>query len=233
LLKMGQVPAYLRELAHPSSTVAAMGTSCIFRQLLRNRHKAQEQAEAVIALATEQDFPLYRAAGMVIRGWALVKGKRFDDGIAQICDGVANYAATGAEMWTPYFLSLLAEALGWAGQAADGLSRIDDALDRAGRTEARWIETELHRIRGELLLIHSTPDLPEAETCFRRALAIAHDQSGRLWELRAAMSLAQLWRDQGKLSEARSLLAPVYNRFAKSFDMPDLRQAKRLLATLH
>jgi predicted ATPase len=111
----------------------------------------------------------------------------------------------------------------------DGLRRVDDALDRADRTEARWIEAELHRVRGELLLIDETPSQLEAEACFHGALAIARDQGARFRELRAATSLAQLWRDQGKIGKTRTLLAPLCKRFAEGPDMPDLRQAKALV----
>jgi predicted ATPase len=137
LARDGEVPAHARELAHHNTAAVALAWSCIFHQLLRNRTRAREQAEAVIGLATEQGFPLYLAAGTVVRGWALAGSGRAAEGIAEIRRGLAAYAATGAEMWSPYFLGLLAEASGWAGEAAAGLDAAGDALQRVERTGAR------------------------------------------------------------------------------------------------
>jgi class 3 adenylate cyclase/predicted ATPase len=229
LARDGEVPGYARELAHPNTEAVALAWGCIFRQLLRDRRNAQAQAEAGIALATEQGFPLYLAACTVVRGWALADGGRLDDGIAEIRRGLANYRGTGAGLWSPYFLSLLAEAHGRAGQAAAGLSLVADALDRVEQTGARWIEAELHRLRGELLLALPEPDRREAEACFRQALAVAREQDARMWELRAATSLGQLWREQGKGAEARDVLAPIHGWFSEGLDTPDLQAAKALL----
>jgi predicted ATPase len=233
LARDGEVPAYVRNLAHPNTTAVALTWGCIFRQLLRDLHNARQQAEAAIAIATEQGFPLYRAAATVVRGWVLAESGGAEDGIAEIRRGLADYAATGAEMWSPYFLGLLAEALGRASHAVEALSLTDDALDRCARTGVRWIEAELHRIRGELLLLRSKPEQSDAETCFYRALAVAREQGAKTWELRAAMSLARMCQEQARRQEARDLLAPVYRRFAEGSDTPDLRETKVLLDALH
>ena len=103
---------------------------------------------------------------------------------------------------------------------------------RVERTGVRWIEAELHRLRGELQLALPKPDQSDAEACFGRALAVAREQQAKFWELRAATSLARLWRDQGKRAEARDLLAPVYGWFTEGFDTPDLKDAKALLDEL-
>jgi predicted ATPase len=227
----GEVPAYVREVSNPSTEAVALVWGCIFRQLLRDQQSAQDQAEAVIALATEQGFPLYRAAGSVVGGWVRAASGHMEDGIAEIRQGLADYSATGAEMWSPYFLALQAEALGWAGQAAAGLGTLARALDRVGEIEGRWIEAELHRLRGELLVLAAS-DHGEAETCFHRGLAIARAQCARMWELRASMSLARLWRDQGKQEEAHALLAPIYGCFTAGAHTPDLREAKALLSAI-
>jgi TRAP-type C4-dicarboxylate transport system substrate-binding protein len=144
------------------------------------------------------------------------------------------YGATGAEMWSPYFLGLLAEAQGRAGHSEAGLRAAADALERAGRTGVRWIEADLHRLRGELLLIHSKRyEAEAAETCFHRALEVASEQSALMWELRAAMSLGRLRRDQrGRRREARDRIAAIQGRFTEGFDAPDLRDAKALLDEL-
>jgi predicted ATPase len=205
---------------------------CVLHQLRRDRRNAREQAEAAIALAREQGFPHYLAAGTVVRGWALADAGRAEEGIAEIRRGLADYGATGGEMWSLYFRGLLAEVQGRAGRAAVGLDLASEAVDQAGRTEVHWIEADLHRLRGELLLALPEPERPAAEACFLRALAVAREQGARLWELRAATSLARLWRDQGRSGEAREPLARAYGWFTEGFEMPDLREAKTLLDEL-
>jgi predicted ATPase len=118
------------------------------------------------------------------------------------------------------------------GKLAQVRSFFDDALARVTRTGERWFEAELHRGRGEVLLRLPECGAAEAEACFRKALAIAQDQEAKLWELRAATSLARLWRDQGKRTLSRDLLAPVYGWFTEGFDTADLKEAKTLLDEL-
>ena len=177
-------------------------------------------------------MPLWSAAGVVVRGWALADGGRAEHGIAVIRQGLADYRATESELFLPYFLALLADAHGRAGQAATGLSLAADALDRAEQTGVRWIEAELYRLQGELLLDLPEVAQPEAETCFRQALAVAREQNAKMWELRAAASLARVWRDQGKRREACELLAPIYDWFTEGFDTTDLKEVKALLNEL-
>jgi class 3 adenylate cyclase/predicted ATPase len=228
----GEVLVRARQLAHPNTIAQALLYDWTLHQLLRDRREAQEQAEALIALATEQGLPLWLAAGVVVQGWALAAGGRAEDGIAVIRRGLTDYRATGAELFSPYFLALLADAHGRADQAATGLSLLADALDGVDRTGVRWLEAELHRLRGELWLALPEPDQSGAEGCLRRALAVAREQDARMWELRAATSLARLWREQGKRIEARDVLAPVYGWFSEGFDTPDLKEAKALLEAL-
>jgi predicted ATPase len=153
-------------------------------------------------------------------------------GIAQICQGLAAFRATGTEAWRPYYLALLAEAQEKIGQAEEGLSMLAEALTLVAKTGERFYEAELHRLQGELLLQRAVPAAPQAEACFQQALAIARRQQAKSLELRAAMSLARLWQGQGKHAEARQLLAPIYNWFTEGFDTADLREAKGLLEAL-
>jgi predicted ATPase len=185
---------------------------------------------AAIALSTEQGFPLFRAAGLVVRGWASAASGRPEEGVAEIRRGMAEYAATGAAMWSPYFFGLLAEALGQSGQPAAGLEAVNDALAQVERSGARWIEAELGRIRGDLLLRLGSPDTREAERCFRRSLTIAGDQQAKLWQLRTATSLGLLLRERGNRSEAFELVTLA----CASFDgeNADTRAARALLANL-
>jgi predicted ATPase/class 3 adenylate cyclase len=231
-VRQGEALASARELAHPNTTAQALFYDSTLHQLLGDRHKAQEQAEALIALTTEQGLPLWLTAGEVVRGWALAADGRAEEGITVICRGLADYRATGAELFSPHFLALLADAHWRAGQAAAGLSLLADALDRVVKGGPRWIEPELHRLKGELLLALPEADTTEAEACFRHALAVAREHGARMLELRTAMSLARLWRDIDRTGEARELLAPVYEWFIEGFDTPDLKEAEALLHEL-
>jgi predicted ATPase len=231
-VRQGEALASARELAHPNTIAQALFCDWTVHQLLRDGREAQEQAEALIALATEHGLPLWQAAGVVVRGWALAAGGRAQDGIAVIRRGLADYRATGAELFSPYFLALLADAHVRTGQTVTGLRLTADALDQVERTGVRWIEAELHRLRSELLLALPQPDQAKVEKCFRQALAVAREQDAKMWELRAATSLSRLWAGQGKRAMAHDLLAPIYGWFTEGFETADLRDAKALLDEL-
>ena len=130
----------------------------------------------------------------------------------------------------PYYVALLAIACEIAGQIEESLTLLEEAFQIVERTGERWFEAELHRHKGRLLLQkgHAEP----AEDLYRTALGIAREQEAKRWELRAAVSLARLRRDQGRLAEARDLVAPVYDWFTEGFDAPDLKDAKALLDEL-
>jgi predicted ATPase len=233
LARVDEALAYARELAHPNTMALALWAGCRSCSVrLRQSRDAQAMAEALITLATEQGFPEWSAVGRVTRGWALAEGGRTEEGIGEIRRGLADYMATGAELWSPDFLALLAEAHGRAGQAAVGISVLADAFARLERGQAPWITSDLHRLKGELLLALPEPDPVEAEACFRRAITVAREQSARMLDLRASMSLGRLLRDQGRRDETRDLLAPVYGWFNEGFDTPDLKEAKALLDAL-
>src|SRR5216684_531583 len=134
-------------------------------------------------------------------------------------------------MWMPHYIALLAGACEIARQIEEGLTLSDDALQIAERTAERWFAAELNRHKGQLLLRQEHSEI--AEELYLKALSIAVEQEAKLWELRAAVSLARLRRDQGRRAEARDLLAPVYGWFTEGFDTPDLIEAKALLDELH
>jgi len=139
---------------------------------------------------------------------------------------------TGPKLSHPYWLSLLAEAYGQAGQPEAGLTALTDAFTLVAATEARWWEAELSRLQGALLLQHPRPDVAQAEACFQQALDIARRQQAKALELRAALSLARLWQGQGQRTAARQLLAEIYGWFTEGLDTADLQDAKALLAAL-
>jgi predicted ATPase len=135
---------------------------------------------------------------------------------------------TGKGLWG----SLLARAYGELGQFDEAWSCVGEATAAVETTKETWYEAEVHRIAGEIALMSPERDAAKAEACFERALAVARAKQAKSWELRTAMSMARLWRDQGKPDEARDLLAPVYDWFTEGFDTLDLKQAKALLDEL-
>jgi predicted ATPase len=183
----------------------------------------------VIAIAREQGFAQWLAQGTIFRGWALAEGGQGAEGMAEMRQGLAAHQATGAELARPHYLALLAGAYGNAGQANEGLTLLGEALAAVDARGERWCEAELYRLQGELLLERSAAHDVEAEACLQQALAVARRQQAKSWELRAAMSLSQLWQRQGKRAEAHQLLAEVYDWFTEGFDTADLREAKALL----
>ena len=192
----------------------------------------QERAEALISLATDQGFPQWQANGAILRGWTLAHQGQAQEGIAQIHQSLGAHRATVAAIAGSYFLALLAEAYGMQGEPEAGLTVLTEALTRAETIGERWYESELYRLKGELLLQQASDNSTEAESCFHQALAIAQNQQAKSWELRAATSLARLWQQQGKRQEASDLVAPVYGWFTEGFDTPDLQEAKALLEAL-
>jgi predicted ATPase len=140
--------------------------------------------------------------------------------------------STGTTMWMPLWLSYLTRANAEIGQFDDARRCIGEAMAAVETAKERWCEAEVNRIAGEIALLSPEPDAARAEQYFERALAVARAQQAKSWELRAAMSMARLWRDQGKRNEARDLLTPVYNSFTEGFDTLDLKEAKALLEML-
>jgi predicted ATPase len=161
------------------------------------------------------------------RGCCLSISGRPDQAIALITEALNAYQAIGAVTTVPLYLTSLAEALGKVGRLSEGLEKLNEAARQIEATQEGWTEADMHRVRGELLV--AIGDLEAAEQSVHQAIAVARRQSAHLWELRAATSLARLWRDQGKRNEARDLVAPIYGWFTEGFDTPDLKEAKALL----
>jgi adenylate cyclase len=142
------------------------------------------------------------------------------------------WRATGAEIGRQYFLALLADIRGTIGEPEAGLMLLTEALTHVDKTGERWCESELYRLKGELLLQQNSAKQAEAESCFAQAMAIAQNQQAKSLELRAATSLARLWQSQGKREEAQQVLSDVYGWFTEGFDTADLKDAKALLEAL-
>ena len=227
-----QVLTLGHEIMHPHTLAAALHWNAWLYQLRREDHAAQTRAEAGIALGHEQAFPHIVALCMVWRGWALAVQGQSGVGLAQMHQGQEAWRATGGEITQPFCLTLLAEAYGTMGQADTGMALLAEAQAQAQATGERWFEAEMYRLRGELLLAASVDNSPDAEACLHQALAVARRQQAKSLELRAAMSLARLWRQQGKRAEARQVLAQVYDWFTEGFDTADLQEARTLLDAL-
>jgi predicted ATPase len=217
-------------LAHPPSLAVSLGLAMRVFSLLGENAALAERVEQLVAVTTEQGFPFWRAQGAIYGGWVKVKAGDVKEGISFLRSGTAAYRATGAEAWMPHYIALLAGASEVAGQNEEALALLDDALQTVERTRERWLEAELNRQKGQLLLRQGHTDA--AEELYRKALSIAKEQEAKLWELRAAVSLARLRGAQGHRAEARELLAPVYSWFTEGFDTPDLKEAKVLLDEL-
>jgi predicted ATPase len=168
----------------------------------------------------------------MLQGWALAAQGRVEAGIDQMSKGLRAAGATGGVNITTLMLASLAEAHGKIDQNEEGLRVLAEALALVDKTEERFWEAEIHRLKGELLLQLSSDNAVEAESCYQKALSIAQNQEAKSLELRAATSLAQLWQSQNKRQEAHDLLAPVYNWFQEGFDTADLIDAKALLDEL-
>jgi predicted ATPase len=188
-----------------------------------------ERASAALTMATEHALPLWTSMTMIMQGWALSEQGQAAVGVARIREGLAALTATGDQLFRPYYLAMMAEALGRAGKRDEGLLALEEAIGSYCKSGVRYWDAELQRVEGELRLAGSGLDPVAAESCLLRAIEIARAQCAKSLELRAATSLARLWRDRGKRAEARDLLAPVYGWFTEGFDTADLKNAKALL----
>ena len=220
------------ELSHPFSLGFARCWAAIVSQFRRDVPAVHEQAEAAVALSTEQGFPQWAAMGTSLRGWALAMQGQGEEGMAQVRQGIAAWRATGAALLVPYFCTVLADVSAHLGHTEDGLQALAEAHTLVEQQEERWWEAEIYRLRGVLLLRQPGTPQAEAEAWLQRALDVARRQEAKSLELRAAMSLSRLWQQQGKQAEARALLAPVYGWFTEGFDTADLQEAKALLEEL-
>jgi len=219
-----------RRLAHPTSLAVSLAIGALQASLARDRAALDRRANELTAVATEQGLPFYHAWGGIFRGRAKVWDGDVAGGIALLRHGVAAYRDTGAVMWLPHFIDLLAAGCEAAGQVSEAVTLLDDAIQLVGQTGERWYEAELNRHKGQLLL--RLGDCEAAASLYREALGIARQQDARLWELRSVMNLARLHSEQGRHPEAGHLLATIYGWFTEGFNASDLNDARALLDEL-
>jgi predicted ATPase len=220
-----------REIGQASTLMAALAVPSITHILSGNYATAIALLDEAVALADEKGS-LFWKAHVATKGCALALIGKTSDAVRLITSGIAAWRSTGTTVWTPAYLSYLAKAYAELGQFDEALRCIGEAVTAVETSKEKWCEPDVHRIAGQITLMTPEPDAAKAEAHLERALSVARQQQAKSWELRASMSLARLWRDQGKPQQARELLAPVYGWFTEGFNTLDLKEANALLDAL-
>ena len=221
-----------REIGQAASLMYALFYASETWILCGNYITANTLVDELTALADEKGILIWKAVALMHKGSLFALTGKAVNATQTITSGMTAFGYTGATNWIPLTLPYLARAYAELGQFADARGCISDAITAMETTKQMWWEAEVHRVAGEIALKSREPDAAKAQAYFERALAVARQQQAKSWELRAAMSLARLWRDQGKVREARELLAPVYGWFTEGFETRDLKEAKALLEGL-
>jgi DNA-binding SARP family transcriptional activator/predicted ATPase len=218
------------ELVHLPTLALAQGLGCVLHVYRNDVQSTEALVDACIDLSIEQGFPYWLNMGTTFRGWALARQGRTEEGCALLRQADVEAQAMGIGVGHPHRLTLLAEAYGNAGRAEEGLPLLAEALDASRRTGECVYDAEIHRVKGELLLLQGAE--AGAEASFQRAIEVARGQNAKSWELRATTSLCRLWQKQEKREEAHQQLAAVYGWFSEGFDTADLKEAKALIEEL-
>ncbi len=221
----------VQDLDQPFNQALVSAYLALLQQLRANESVAQEHAEQSLALTSKFQAPYYRAWADILVSYAQALEQPDEEYIRRLRNSITAFKASSARVRLPYYLALLAQVCEKAGRVEEGLACIDEALSEARTHNERWWDAELHRLRGELLVLHGA-DASDVEAAFLRAIEIARTQQARSLELRATMSLARLWIAQHRTDDARRRLNDLYNWFTEGFDTPDLRAARLLLAQL-
>jgi class 3 adenylate cyclase/predicted ATPase len=221
-----------REIGRAATLMIALAWTSTTQYYCGNYSAVNAQAEELLTLSDEKGAMYWKAAGMCMQGLFLHQTGRASEAAQKLNSGIAAWRGTGASLFTPTRLCWLAAPLAELGHFDDACRCLGEAITVIETSKESWCEAEVNRIAGEVALKSPAPDAAKAEAYFERALAIARAQQAKSWELRAAMSMARLWRDRGKRDEARDLLAPVYGWFTEGFDTLDLKEAKALLDAL-
>ncbi len=237
LTRIHEAVTLAQQISSPFSLGWAVSNAAWISQYRGQVQAILAQAEQVITLSLEQEFPLWLAMATFLRGWALAEQGEHEEGIRQMRQGLATWQATGGELARPTYLALLAETYGRGGQIEEGLGTLTEAFALIEESEERLYEAELYRLKGVLTLQsrvqgRASSVQKEAEKYFHKAIEIARNQQAKSLELRVVMSLARLWQSGGKRNEARQILADIYGWFTEGFDTADLQQARTLLAEL-
>jgi len=221
-----------REIGQAATLMYALVHAPMTHLLCGNYAAAIAQLDEVVALADEKGALLWKAGGMMNQGCVLALTDKASKAIHMFTAGITAWRSTGSTLWVPLWFQYLSKTYAELGQFDDAWRCIGEAMTAVETTKERWWEADVHRTAGEIALMSPQPDAARAEAHFERALAVARQQQAKSWELRAAMSMARIWRDRGKRAEARELLAPVYSWFTEGFETLDLKEAKTLLDEL-
>jgi class 3 adenylate cyclase/tetratricopeptide (TPR) repeat protein len=226
--RIDEAVAEARRLGQVQTLAQVLCFACMFDWLTRSPSVYPQE---LLTLLTEHHFPFFSAWALAHRGRSLLALGQAPEGLALLTQGLAELCHIGAVTDTPELFTSVAEAHAMLGQPAEALNSLNEAARIIETTDERVFEVEvLHRVPGDLL--NAAGDRSGAEQHYRQAIAVAERQSARLFQLRASVSLARLWRDQGKRKEGHDLLGPIYNWFAEGFDAPDLKDARALLDEL-
>jgi class 3 adenylate cyclase/predicted ATPase len=221
-----------RKIGYAGTLMFALNFTLLTQFNLGNHAEAKAQADELVALADEKGALFWKSFGMLFKGCAFAFTGEASEAVQTIASSMIVFRSTGSIVLAPFHLSQLAKAHAVLGQFGDAWRCIGEAMTSGETTGETWFEADIHRIAGEIEMLSPERDAAKAQTHFERALEIARVQQARSWELRAAMSMARLWRDQGKRPQAHDLLAPVYGWFTEGFDTLDLKDAKALLEEL-
>jgi class 3 adenylate cyclase/predicted ATPase len=221
-----------REVRHAASFMHALFVTSFVHLYCGDYAAASAQCDEVLALADEKGASFWRSAGILARGSLFALTGKASNAPEMLGSSIVEYRSTGSTIFLPRFLSYLGRAHAELDQIDDARRCIFEAMTTAETTKESWNQADVYRIAGEIALMSPESGGVKAEAYFERALAIAREQQAKSWELRAAMSMARLWRDQGKRKQAHDLLAPVYGWFTEGFDTLDLKEAKALLEQL-
>jgi len=222
-----------RETDHVPTLLFALCCTAFTHICSRDYAAANAHIDKCVALAEEKGVPFWKTLSTAHRGCILALTGNASAAVKTINAAITGYRSTEATIFSTSFLPHLALAYAYLGKFDDAWRCIGETMTAVETTNERWFEAEVNRLAGQIALMSSQPDAMRAETFFQRGLAVARQQGAKSWELRAAISLARLWRDQGKRQQARELLAPVHGWFTEGFDTLDLKEAKALLDELH
>jgi class 3 adenylate cyclase/predicted ATPase len=220
-----------REIGQAAALMFALAHALLPILLCGDYPAANARADELVALATEKGSSLWKACGMMMQGLLVALSGKASTSVQIITSGMVAWRSAGSTLWTPLVLSYLSKSYAVLGQFDEAWRCIGEAMMAMEKTKETWSEAEVHRIAGEIALL-SPHDSAKAEAYFERALAVSRRQRAKSWELRAAMSMARLWRREGKQQQARDLLAPIYGCFTEGFNTLDLEEARALLHNL-
>jgi len=221
-----------REVGQASTLMVALFSASLTCALCGEYAKTNKLADELVVLADQKDAHFWKSFGILLQGWIFGLTGNALKAVQMLTSGISALRSTGANATLPISLSHLATAYAEVGQFGNARRFIGEAIAAIDETKERWWEAEVNRMAGEIALKSPDLEVAQGEAHFNRALVVARQQQAKSWELRAAMSMARLWRDQGKPQQARELLAPVYGWFTEGFDTLDLNEAKALLDEL-